>query len=339
MGIFHFLNVKQGDCSIIEHPNGHVTVIDVCNARHDYSAQDNELTKFLRAEAARQSPKGNFGQKEFPVNPIEYMRRRGIKSIFRFLLTHPDMDHMDGIKDVFEAFPVYNFWDTQNTCEDKPFGNNAPFREDDWDFYKSLRDGTLVSAPRRLTLHAGDRGKYWNEDDSGTGGDGLHILAPTKALIASANERGEHNDSSYVILYKSAAGRIIIAGDSHDDTWEHILANHRADVEDVDLLVAPHHGRHSDRDFGFLNVLRPKLTLFGNASSDHLAYEAWSNRGLQVITNNQANCVIVDTNGATMQVFVTNETYARTMNQFTYFSAAHGGYFIGQIAVGARSAA
>ena len=30
---FHFLNVKNGDCSIIEHGSGHVSVIDVCNAR------------------------------------------------------------------------------------------------------------------------------------------------------------------------------------------------------------------------------------------------------------------------------------------------------------------
>jgi len=28
----HFLNVCEGDCTVIEHNSGHVTVIDVCNA-------------------------------------------------------------------------------------------------------------------------------------------------------------------------------------------------------------------------------------------------------------------------------------------------------------------
>ena len=32
MARIHFLNVKEGDCSIIQHENGHVTMIDVSNA-------------------------------------------------------------------------------------------------------------------------------------------------------------------------------------------------------------------------------------------------------------------------------------------------------------------
>ena len=31
MSIIHFLNVKNGDCSIIEHTSGNVSVIDICN--------------------------------------------------------------------------------------------------------------------------------------------------------------------------------------------------------------------------------------------------------------------------------------------------------------------
>ena len=32
MAVIHFLNVKQGDCTFIQHNDGKVTVIDVCNA-------------------------------------------------------------------------------------------------------------------------------------------------------------------------------------------------------------------------------------------------------------------------------------------------------------------
>jgi competence protein ComEC len=35
MAVIHFLNVKQGDRSIIQHNSKHVTVIDVCNAKED----------------------------------------------------------------------------------------------------------------------------------------------------------------------------------------------------------------------------------------------------------------------------------------------------------------
>src|SRR5205807_6583268 len=100
---------------------------------------------------------------------------------------------------------------------------------------------------------------------------------------------------SYVILYKTDNHRILFGGDSHDDTWERILANHKDDVSDVDVLVAPHHGRSSDRSYEFLDVVNPALTLFGNAPSEHLAYGAFSSRDLPIITNNQAGCVLLDT--------------------------------------------
>jgi len=337
MGIFHFLNVKQGDCSVIQHPNGHVTVIDVCNARLETTITP--LQNLFNQFDVQKSVRGNFGQKDYPANPIEYMRAHGITSIFRFIATHPDMDHLDGIKDFFAAFSVTNFWDTKNNKELTDWGNNGPYRQEDWEFYKSLRDGTATGAPNRLTLHAGDRNKYWNMDDQGGGGgDGIYILAPTPELVSSANDSGDHNDCSYAILYRSTGGRILFLGDAHDATIEHIIANHSADVADVDVLIAPHHGRHSDRGFEFLDVLRPKLTLFGNAPSEHLAYDPWYNRDLPIITNNQANCIIIDTNSSVMQVYVTNEAYARAENSQTFYSSNHGGWYLRPVGAVAQAA-
>ena len=44
MATIHFLNVKQGDCSVISHNSGRVTVIDVCNAK-SLDVQIEELTR------------------------------------------------------------------------------------------------------------------------------------------------------------------------------------------------------------------------------------------------------------------------------------------------------
>ena len=35
MAKIHFLNVEEGDCSIIQHNNGHVTMIDICSGNLD----------------------------------------------------------------------------------------------------------------------------------------------------------------------------------------------------------------------------------------------------------------------------------------------------------------
>lgn len=262
MGVLHFLNVGQGDCSIIQHLSGRITVIDVCKARSPLPATDTLASVFGRSlTPARPTLLGALAlahQPQVPTNPfssarsgatllgggtpfagaglaslaqavpsaeapavenpIRYMRDRGMDDVFRFILSHPDMDHMDGIKDLFEEFRPANFWDTANTCS-KTFTVLSPYREEDWQFYKGLRDGTRESEARRLVLYSGARGQFFNRGPNQSGDhDGLYILAPTPDLVAEANRTGDFNDASYVILYKSAAGRILFCGDAHDKT-------------------------------------------------------------------------------------------------------------------------
>ena len=135
MATIHFLNVKDGDCSIIEHNVGHKTVIDVCNAKPVGALQEAQMAK------AERGISGNFQQKKYPVNPISYMRDRSLSSIFRYVQTHPDMDHLDGIEALFREFSPTNFWDTDNTKEMLASSwQGSSYRESDWKFYKNLRD-------------------------------------------------------------------------------------------------------------------------------------------------------------------------------------------------------
>lgn len=155
MGIVHFLNVNEGDCTWIEHPSNHNTVIDISNGQ--------KLSRIVESASIGR----NYNQKNHPVNPIEYFKKRGMKKIFRFILTHPDMDHMDGIKQLFETFKVLNFWDTKN---DKVMNDNTDwgrYSEEDWNFYQEIRSLTPLEppatpSPKVLHLYAGDTGKYYN---------------------------------------------------------------------------------------------------------------------------------------------------------------------------------
>jgi beta-lactamase superfamily II metal-dependent hydrolase len=336
----HFLNVNDGDCSIIQHTSGRNTVIDVSAAKKPAAKALVKMSMYesivanVREWSKSAGVSGNFSRSEYPDNPIAYMKERGITSVFRFISSHPDMDHLDGIMHFFEEFGPGNFWDTDNTKELDDFG--GPYNSDDWDFYTSLRDGNPQANPKRLVLYAGARGAFYNQDQFGNGGgDGLHILAPTPELIAAANEAEDWNDSSYVILYRTAGGkRILFAGDSHDLTWEYILASWRSSVAGVDVLIAPHHGRDSDRDYAFLDVVKPRLTLFGNAPSEHLAYDQWNSRDLMFITNNQAGTIILDLIDTNLDVYVSHEPFARAFvegrHYGTYYSADTRGWFIGR---------
>jgi competence protein ComEC len=340
----HFLNVNDGDCSIIQHSSGHNTVIDVSAAKKPVSERAMATARMSMQEsvlaiAQERSKKagvsGNFNQSEYPDDPITYMKDRGITSVFRFISTHPDMDHLDGIKGFFDEFGPDNFWDTDNTKDLDDFDNGL-YDPHDWEFYTSLRDGNPRSNPKRLTLHAGARGAYYNRDENGNGGgDSLYVLAPTPELVMAANEAGDWNDSSYVILYRTAGGkRILFAGDSHDATWEYILAKWKDDVADLDVLIAPHHGRDSGRDYEFLEVLKPRITLFGNAPSEHLAYAEWNDRDLLFITNNQAGTIILDAKSDGLRVYVSHKQFAEAFTDrrgyTTRYSDDAVGWFIGR---------
>lgn len=86
-------------------------------------------------------------------------------------------------------------------------------------------------------------------------------------------------------------------------TPDPILNNYPEAVSDVDLLFAPHHGRDSGRSYDFLDMLKPKITLFGNASSKHLADDCYPPIR---ITNNQAGYIVIDISEDSMAFYVKN---------------------------------
>ena len=304
----HFLNVNEGDCTWIQHFSGRDTIVDICNGNETEEKCDEQLT--ILEEFAKATElvglSGNYHQAEHPTNPIDYFKQMGIgKSIFRFILTHPDMDHLDGIKNLFSSFEVINFWDTVNnkTMDFSDPRGSGKYKEWDWKFYRRIRNRD--EDPTVLKLYAGSEGKYYKND-------GIDILSPTEELIEKANNTNDFNMSSYVLLFTTNnCKKVLLAGDSDEVAWEHIIDNYAEDLKDIDVLIAPHHGRKTGGCSKYLDCLKPKITLFGNAKSKHLDYASWNNRNLKHITNNQAGNIMVDFNEPFVaKVYVSNESFA-----------------------------
>lgn len=319
MARIHFLNVKEGDCSIIQHENGHVTMIDVCNASIP-KVEDADATHVLEKAFAIEALKGNFNQKAHPTNPIEYLNGIGVGEIFRYIQTHPDMDHMDGLAAIDRTFKIINFWDVDNNKE-TDFSSAAASRYDvnDWTCYQRLRKSK--DNPKALFLLDGAKGKYFSSDDKGVKSDDyLQILSPTQALIDAAQSSQKWNDSSYVVLYHIHGRKVLFCGDADKETIAHLVANHRSDISNIDVLIAPHHGRDSDKDFSFLDIMRPKITLFGNADSDDMAYQPWINKGLPKFTNNEVGNVMIEITATSFEIYGSYKSFVdkfRSKNKFS----------------------
>jgi competence protein ComEC len=312
MDRIHFLNVLEGDCNIIQHDSGRVTVIDVSNADNNIDTpaekakKASEERKQMRNRTQVPSGKKDYGQKKDPDNPIDYLKNNlKISGVFRFIITHPDMDHLDGVKDFVEEFKPGNIWDTDNDKEIDFSENsgNGGYNSEDWEYYKDIRDRKPAN---RRVYYADNKNSYYTEDN-------IKILCPTPEIVKEANAAGEYNDLSYVLLFtppkkNGETWKILFAGDSDDTSWNYILEKHKELVENVDVLFAPHHGRDSGRSYDFLKTLKPKITLFGNASSKHLAYSCYPETR---ITNNQAGYVIIEITLDSLIVYVKNYEFAR----------------------------
>ncbi len=304
MSKIHFLNVGHGDCTVIEHNSGRITVID-CNNGDDLDADSEaeilgELPPGSAASFALWRATGisetaaleKVGYNVPLTNPVRFLtdRYRG-RAIHRYIQTHPDMDHMRGICALDNAFEIVNLWDAKHVKQIDRFRSDD--EKADWLRYQSMR-----SVPREgltvLSLHAGAASQYYNRGGNADLGDGLHVLSPTPELVQWVNERdGKWNELSYVLMLKEHGRSLIFGGDAESEAWARILATYAANLK-CDILKASHHGRKSGYHGAALRAMNPGLTVVsvGKKNPDHDAsasYRAasqyvWSTRWKSDIT-------------------------------------------------------
>lgn len=269
----HFLNVGHGDCTIVEHPSGRITMIDINNSK---SLSDGDIDALaahqgLTASAFKSARmiEGRYRSwedyyKSLLVDPADYFRSIAPgASVFRYIQTHPDMDHLSGLHRFFweDRIPLSNFWDVDHRKElDEDSFVNSPYSYADWLVYRLLRHGFEPGpdgSPQRGTHKVicnlrGASAQYWADD-------GIEVLSPTAGLIAECEKSEQYNDCSYVIKISHAGRTVILPGDAEESAWLSILDG----VDDIrcDILKASHHGRESGYHEGAVDAMSPEVVI------------------------------------------------------------------------------
>jgi competence protein ComEC len=259
MAKIHFLNVGHGDCTVIEHGNGNLSVIDINNGTElDDDSADTLLHAYARNNVDYLGKWMEWKLEGVPTtkilaeagyeieltNPIEFLKQNYPgRPIFRYIQTHPDFDHMRGLAALeTSGIRVLNFWDVAHTRTWRE-GEDKESDKADWSAYQRYRSGE--NGATVLNLLRGSQGKYYNQDESNTsGGNGLHILSPTTELVREFDEDCMRNELSYVLQYRVANRQIIFGGDAEQSGWESIHNHYGAHLK-CDVLKASHHGRDS----------------------------------------------------------------------------------------------
>lgn len=263
----HVLNVGHGDCIVAEFPSGRLTVVDVNRSEkmdtdslrevlQACNPSDANLNRLSAGLLDYRTLLQRVGYDVQLTDPITYIKMliqspRNTDEVFRFISTHPHMDHLTGLSDLMRDVGITNAWVLPNSYA-QDLSKLSKLQKRDWALYKSFRDDTHNTV-RVVRPFANDTGEYWTED-------GIKMLGPNPALLKAADDSGNANGMSYVLLIKHGWGKVVLGGDAEKATWDYIVENHSADIADVDLLKASHHGRDRGYHQQAVKLMSPKYT-------------------------------------------------------------------------------
>ncbi len=297
MSIIKSFSVGDGDMFYIKHNTDNFTVIDCC-----YST-DNNWTNQLD----------------------EIAKQRQGKNICRFISTHPDEDHIKGLKDYNSRFGIVNFYCVAN--EASKSDETEDFKE-----YKKLRD----DENKAFYLYKGCSRKWMNCSDDERGSAGINCLWPIrengdfKTELELAKEGTSFNNISPVITYSLNNGvKAIWFGDMENVFLEKIKKE--VNWPEVDILFAPHHGRESGKvSSDILEILNPKIIVIGEAPSKHLNYYD----GYNTLTQNSSGSIVFKNEIGKTHVFIENAYYPYDTSflENEKISDYELGYYIGTFA-------
>ncbi|MGH2327770.1 hypothetical protein ACRCD5_05550 [Campylobacter taeniopygiae] len=186
------------------------------------------------------------------------------KTIKRFISTHPDNDHIMGLKSLDKKFKILNFYCVKNEANKKEI-------DEDFQYYCELRDSEKV-----FFIEKDCTRRWMNRDSNERKSAGIDILWPNindKNFInelKKAKNKESPNNISPIILLKAHGINFMWMGDLTTDFMKEI----NIDLPKVDVLFAPHHGRKSGSiPQEWLEKLKPNLVIIGEGSSNHLYYD------------------------------------------------------------------
>lgn len=274
MSVIKSISVGNGDMFYIKHGSSNFTIID-CNM-------------------------DDTNKKEITDEIIEESKE---KDITRFISTHPDKDHIHGLKYLDDQIGIVNFYCVENQATKSD-------ETEDFKRYCELRD----SEKKAFHIYQGCSRCWMNRDDKEKkyGSSGISVLWPIvdnedyKEELLNAKDGKSPNNISPIIQYSLQDGVTVLwFGDLEEEFMEKI--KDIIELPKADIIFAPHHGRNSGKiPKKWMDNINPKIVIIGEAPSDKINYLS----GYNTITQNTAGDIIFDCYSNNVDIYVSKENYS-----------------------------
>lgn len=244
----HFIDVGQGDATYIKTATGENIVIDA----------------------------GNKGKGD---TVVEYLKTQNVNTIDVLISTHPDADHVGGLDEVVNSFPVKNVY--------------APKVSHTTQAYKDFLTAVKKQNVKIKTAKAGV--------ELPLEGVKARFVGPTKEYSKS-----DLNNYSAVLHMTYKNNTFLFTGDAETRAEMDMLDANT--LSKVDVLKVSHHGALEATNEEFLNVTRPSYGIisvgdnnrYGHPTSETLARLKKS--GVKTYRTDELGTIVVTSDGTNILV-------------------------------------
>ncbi len=219
-----FLDVGKGNAAFVSFPNGKKMMIDG----------------------------GGFSNDHFDVGKMvlaPYLWRRKVSTIDYLVLSHPQSDHMNGLRFIAEAFHPKEFWSNGDRVKTQSYKDLMGILKKRGVSKKNplhLQEMIWVNGVQIEVLYP----------EPGEGANG-HLSGPTSWDGKRLNNR------SMVLRISFCGVSILFPGDLEESGEKSLLARAGARVKS-DILLSPHHGSRTSSSEAFLEMVAPRLCVISS---------------------------------------------------------------------------
>ncbi|SIT82539.1 DNA internalization-related competence protein ComEC/Rec2 [Edaphobacillus lindanitolerans] len=265
-----FLDVGQGDAAVIELPYRRgVLLVDTGGV--------------LRFGPEEEWKRGSGGFEVGSRIVVPFLKGRGIRSIDRLILSHPDADHAEAADQVIREMKVGEIHIGPDTYGDAGYAEMA-----------------RAAAARGVPVREMGEGAGWSR-----AGVRFRYISP------ALQKHYEGNNDSLVLHVEKGAHRFLFAGDLELAGEEAITERYGRTLFPLTVLKAGHHGSRTSSGEGFLESAAPELTIFSAGRGNRYGHphpevvQRFGDLGLSAVSTADYGTVTVKSKRGTLTVETT----------------------------------
>jgi competence protein ComEC len=192
---------------------------------------------------------GSYSDNNDTFSPLTHLMSEGVRQLDYVIISHPHKDHIEDILNFDKLSPKVLLRPKHLKKEDVM---KDVKEKDEKIFEKYFEINDRYTAPVES-----------EENPSTTknnGGVEIQNFLPKKCSVSNINNH------SIVTIIKYAESKILIPGDNEKPSWEELfeMDGFKSAIKNVDILVAPHHGRESGYNPDLFDYFTPKLTIISD---------------------------------------------------------------------------